>query len=753
MLLELVTEYWIYTEFHWGYDWSMRGACGNHSAQGQSLHCGLHKAINMPARRSEVSQPIAQFERIIRLAVSYEGRDWKTLEWPPSLERLAKTEFLAAKNRPLELQTRLEAQIALQLSTLAPLQKLVMDPSQPTLRISGLVVALQYGASLERRTPCLNNAQTVDTLCDLKSGSVKMLADRLEEMGWVPRALAYDDLALDVRQQLEGLFSDLQTTEFDLSFDQLKSAGLIAWYDAVCAYDREKNGPLPKDDKSILPVVRGRGMGESRASICARLGLIERPDLMAQLIAKAQACAQRNYPLIVYGQPGTGKTELLRLLTWLPDSPLPQTIVSIAQEEEALRLVNAARDWPAATEGNNAFFNRLRELIAGKVVLLVLDNVQDNDLTRDLLALPVAGSVIIAATHSRETAQRLSPTPDCLFSLPGFSFEDVELYYQTFINPQPEAADWQYVRQVWEKWEGNPLRIQIVLHFAQSRGWDHALKGNMEGSPRLFDSAYASLPPDLQHDFRRLGALPDLWAYDAETCAALWQASPDNASRSLDRLYREAGLVKPMAFDGQNQWTIPPEVRRFALDLLKRAPQDEQATAHAWMVRAEKAFFEKHPVAKVQAEAHNISRASTAALRKQWSQLSRNQEGTDKAGLIWPWVSVDWQLPQWLQPSFTSAEYVRGLCYQAFERRERIQWTGAWRILIFCSLIIFISVLVRPSMLIAEPTWLFGGFFAFLAFVIVFFTWYLADYDPNALWLELLLKVVQRSNGFDPSQK
>lgn len=303
--------------------------------------------------------------------------------------------------------------------------------------------------------------------------------------------------------------------------------------------------------------------------------------------------------LVLYGAPGVGKSAVAvhaarRLADRFPDGQLYADLdVGGQRREPAAVLADLLRslDAPHAPIPDDlpGRIRRLRTLLAGRRVLLLLDNAVDEAQVRPLLA-PAPGCATLVTSRSPlaglegAAAYHLDILPES---------ESVQLL-RRLVGAERVAAEPEAAAEIARWCGGLPLALRIAgAKLARRPDWTLGyLAGRLAGDRRLDELTagdlavrgslgigYRDLSPPQQCLFRRLGRLsaPDFAPWVA---AAMLQVPESEAERAIDALV-EAGLLRPLGVDaaGQPRYRLHDLTRLYARERATLEEPDAAALA------------------------------------------------------------------------------------------------------------------------------------------------------------------------------
>ena len=198
---------------------------------------------------------------------------------------------------------------------------------------------------------------------------------------------------------------------------------------------------------------------------------------------------------------------------------------------------------------------RWRDVVAGKKVLLVLDDAAGHEQVRPLLP-GAAGSLVLVTRRRRLTAlvdatvltlDTLAPDKAAalltrLAARPGVRAQDAAVGELTWLCGYLPLAIGILASQLRHHPAWTPG--QLAAGLAAARGRLGLMRAENVSVAAAFNLSYAELTPGQQRLFRRLGLVPGP-SIDAYAAAALDGTSLDQARRHLEELYDQHLLTEP----------------------------------------------------------------------------------------------------------------------------------------------------------------------------------------------------------------
>ena len=321
----------------------------------------------------------------------------------------------------------------------------------------------------------------------------------------------------------------------------------------------------------VLEAVRGRGGAAAAVRTLPRdiAGFTGRQRELTRVLATLAGVAADGGVVGIHaidGMAGIGKTTLAvhaahRLSAGFPDGQffLPLHAHTPGQRPvepaDALASLLLTSGVPAQLipPGLEARAGRWRDAVAGKKVLLVLDDAAGHEQVRPLLP-GTAGSLVLVTSRRRlaglEDAEVIS-----LETLPAG--EAVELLARLAGRPDLAAGPAgeitrlcgylpQAIGMLARQLRHHPAWTAAVVaaELAAARNKLALMRAENLSVAAAFDLSYADLTPGQQRLFRRLGLVPGA-SFDAYAAAALDGITLDTARRYLGELYDQHLLTEP----------------------------------------------------------------------------------------------------------------------------------------------------------------------------------------------------------------
>ena len=332
---------------------------------------------------------------------------------------------------------------------------------------------------------------------------------------------------------------------------------------------------------------------------------IPRKKLLEQVLDKITFCLNHRLPLVIYGEPGIGKTTFMESLVneWgnsfklqhhFPDGIMTAYLKGKSSEVTLpYWLRELVGNFNFASLGSVERQSLLQKKLRDKHLLLLIDDVDEPKYAHLLMQADPKKSLTIITTANPDVAMQLSINKNATIKLGGFSQEQVEDYYRKVTEKELIFPD--KLKALGEIFDGNPLALFFafkLLH-EQKDDWNLVLKllnqelsnypDNIRNGVFLVQKVIYEkvLSPELQQRFRALGSLFKFRQYDLEAFTALWDCSPDIARMILNELENKGGLVIQT---GDDTWDIHGKVLDSAKSFLGKNAE-ELRFANGWVKR------------------------------------------------------------------------------------------------------------------------------------------------------------------------
>lgn len=302
-----------------------------------------------------------------------------------------------------------------------------------------------------------------------------------------------------------------------------------------------------------------------------------RPFLLAAI---TKALTEPPATCLLHGMGGVGKTTIATHLAYalrhlFPDgvlwANLSQTIISEQIDPSALSSI--ANTFTKAFGRDMSDIDNLpgrstilREVLANKRILIVLDNAPGTAAVQPLLPPSTSGCAVLITSRNRQTLHD-GAIP---FEVNAFDLAESQAFFAQLFGEQRVQAHQQVIAQIAEFLGGLPLALKIVASdLSESTGltfqeyfallkaeesrlahlvdWEHA-SNNVRTS---FALSYNRLPVELQRLFTLLAFFQG-FDFSADAVAALTAVTTPLAKKSLARLFALSLIEQSKLLDNAN---------------------------------------------------------------------------------------------------------------------------------------------------------------------------------------------------------
>lgn len=503
-----------------------------------------------------------------------------------------------------------------------------------------------------------------------------------------------------------------------------------------------KHLPLRRDQRYPLPNI-----------------IIPREDILNKIRDYLVPALQQDQPIIIYAQPGMGKTTLVEQLEkeyrnkfhfHLPDGVLSAYLGGAEPDMALLHwLTSLHQGLDFSFFDQEKIRTKLKEELAKNPRRLVLiDDVQEINYANIILDVLPAGTVKIITTNRKTVADHFQSQNSLHINMQGFSTEETRKYYEavTRVPNQEITNKLDIVRKIFN---GNPLALFSAFKLLKSQKNDWGLflqlldEMRVELPKDFRDSAYLVqkvlyervLSTEQQQYFRAMGALPKLWEYDLNIFMALWDTDAKLTHSILNALEYDGGVIKSPA---QGTWRIHGSILGVAKEYLDE-DEDLLVFSVKWIERAKQRFpkLKLTSVPGAVFQAYKNRKVTTPA------PFKKNLTWKDYLAPLYKHLAKSWNLVKKNSAFFTAKEYI--LAAKLDEKDSKTE--KLWRIF---AVILWgysaIGLLARGSTtpyasLITSPS----GVVSFLVIDSYIITSAFIDYIRiPATWRAILLKGIDR---------
>ncbi|MBT2415293.1 winged helix-turn-helix domain-containing protein [Streptomyces sp. ISL-12] len=290
---------------------------------------------------------------------------------------------------------------------------------------------------------------------------------------------------------------------------------------------------------------------------------VGREELLEELVAGLTPRQRAAVPLVsLVGPPGIGKTALAlraahRLSSAYPDGQWYVRLQDARGRARPLHdviaelLRSSGADVSGLPTERHQLTGVLRSRLAGRRVLIVIDDVNDSEQVPDLL--PGSPSCAVLALHREYRPDLVAVYGARSFLLNLLSQKESEEVITAVLGRSPETLCSTAVAELAELCGRLPLALRIAAGHLAGRPWrsvESFVEALREGDPlellalgdspstavrAAFSVAYKALPALSRRFFRHLGVVGDM-AFTARTAAQLAGCEPQVADQLLDKL-------------------------------------------------------------------------------------------------------------------------------------------------------------------------------------------------------------------------
>jgi tetratricopeptide (TPR) repeat protein/DNA-binding SARP family transcriptional activator len=432
---------------------------------------------------------------------------------------------------------------------------------------------------------------------ELRDGEVDRVLPLLAELGWRhpgrERLIAQLVRALHLtgrRSEAVKVYRRSQRHFIDQGLDP--SEAIEAAYQAVL---QSRPGTAPAADGAPAQLPPDTSSFTGRTTELARLLALAPARTSPTTVATV---------CVIHGMAGVGKTALAvhaahQLAPRFPDGQVSLDLqgysegaLRVAPMEALDRLLRKlgvdANKIPQHLDDRAGLY---RGQLAGKRMLILLDNAHSTDQVRPLIPAS-AGCLVLVTARSRMVALDEGP----VISLDSMPVADAAMLFERIVGPERLARERAVVEHIVEMCGGLPLAVRIVAARLRSHpawppsqmvGWlSEATErlGELSDGERSIDGLFrlstADLGTDQQRLFRLLGLVPgrDIDTYAA---AALFGAPVGRAARLLQELF-DAHLLDQQV---EGRYGLHDMMRHYASHCARdlESPENRQGAVLRWL--------------------------------------------------------------------------------------------------------------------------------------------------------------------------
>lgn len=445
------------------------------------------------------------------------------------------------------------------------------------------------------------------------------------------------------------------------------------------------------------------------------------------LLAKFSNCQTGRKPLLLYGEPGAGKTTLM---AWIA------TIFKKNSKFDAIRWIRGVnttslREWleivprhllpedkrlSLDNESLTSFLNKLSLGLHSQRILLLLDNCCSHELPNYLVDFLPEGSAVVL-TAANDSGMPAHFPESCRFEVkPVKGVQAVNLYREYYeLSPKKKTAN--TILALSELVEGNLYALTIAFADLKQRDWNWGyyfedLKAMEDESSlqKVIGLAYSRMDVSTQRAFRLLGGIQRLFGYDALSLSALWGVSLEVATsiiKSLEALHI-LEIIQP------GYWQIHEEIRKASQ---KRISEEEKIFAEQWLERL--LVSPQH-----QQRFNKMLDFQKPTILQLWHMLRKDQKPSGSIlGRILNWKyrlglsSSDWEVIQRFSYSVRADEYATG--YHLVKKYSRKSLALSVLLAIVFLVLVGYAVLPFPAELTSQNAFFIPFFLSIFLVIMV----------------------------------
>jgi hypothetical protein len=336
--------------------------------------------------------------------------------------------------------------------------------------------------------------------------------------------------------------------------------------------------------------------------------LFLRNDLLKRIEEIIPLAIHSKQPIVIHGQPGTGKTTLIEQISnkkqW---ENLGTQRTFYLNDDQG--IASHLRAWygdlvgmaPAYGMRQDDLVGAIRMRISGRNCFVLVDNAASMEHVSPILdALKKTNQFAMILTTRMPGAVRGIAHPHPLqLAMPGFATWEAKRFFKVFFNRELSADDEEAFSQLVKLLKGNPLSLYFAfqrLHDMQIRELLELLRSVQPEIPdEMLNDVFLPLqigfermPPALRRKFMRLGAMDRFYSIDNQTLAALWENSTLEASKLI--IPELQNFISPFQAAGAGNWRLHEQTHLFAMSKFGELNLEEQDTALNWTKRLEDVY-------------------------------------------------------------------------------------------------------------------------------------------------------------------
>jgi hypothetical protein len=353
--------------------------------------------------------------------------------------------------------------------------------------------------------------------------------------------------------------------------------------------------------------------------------LFLRNELMKTIEEIIPLAINSKQPIVIQGQPGTGKTTLINQISNRKQWESLGSQKTFYLNEQG--IISHLRAWyddligvaPAYGMRQDDLIGAIRMRTSGRNCLILMDNVSSVEHVSPILdALNKTNQfAMILTTHEPGVARKIAHHHHLQVTMPGFAPWEAKRYYKVFFNREVSANEEEAFNKLVKSLKGNPLGLYFAfqrLHDMQIRDLLELLQSVQKEIPDKMLSevflplqvGFERMPPELRRKFIRLGAMERFYSIDHQTLAALWEDSIVGTSNLI--IPEMQKLISPFQATGtgEGNWRLHEQTHLFAISKFCQLNLEEKKTALNWTKRLEDVYECSDPSSEKALEADRL---------------------------------------------------------------------------------------------------------------------------------------------------
>ena len=335
--------------------------------------------------------------------------------------------------------------------------------------------------------------------------------------------------------------------------------------------------------------------------------LFLRNDLLKRIEEIIPLAIRSRQPIVIHGQPGTGKTTLIEQISNKKQWENLGTQRTFYLNEQG--IVSHLRAWyddligmaPAYGMRQDDLVSAIRMRISGRNCFILVDNVASVEQVSPILdALKKTNQfAMILTTRMPGVVRGIAHPRPLQLAMPGFAAWEAKRYFKVFFNRELSAEDEEEFDQLVNLLKGNPLSLYFAFQrLRDMQIWEllDLLRSRQKEIPdEMLNEVFLPLqigfermPPALRRKFMRLGAMDRFHSIDNQTLAALWEGSIVETSKLI--VPELQNFISPFQAAGAGNWRLHEPTHLYAMSKFGELNLEEQDTALNWTKRLEDVY-------------------------------------------------------------------------------------------------------------------------------------------------------------------